>query len=192
MVYERFCKIVNQVDLVIFSDFSYGNLPSELVRKIVKLAEENNVLIAADSQSSSQVGTLSKFSGAFLVTPTEREARVEVRDQSSGLVILLDELRDYLKARNVFLKLGPDGILIRGQGLNGELLPIEQVEPSNTKPVDVSGAGDSVLAASALALAGGFDIYQSALLGSFIAGIQVGRLGNVPVKQSEIEWHLDN
>lgn len=190
MVYERFCKIVNQVDLVIFSDFSYGNLPSELVRKIVKLAEENSVLIAADSQSSSQVGNLSKFSGAFLVTPTEREARVELRDQSSGLVILLDELREYLKARNVLLKLGPDGILIRGLGLKDELLPTEQVEPSNTKPVDVSGAGDSVLATSALALAGGFDIYQSALLGSFIAGIQVGRLGNVPVNHKEVERYL--
>ena len=192
MVYEEFCKIVNQIDLIIFSDFSYGNLPSELVRKIVKLAEENSVLIAADSQSSSQVGNLSKFSGAFLVTPTEREARVELRDQSSGLVILLDELREYLKARNILLKLGPDGILIRGLGLNDELLPTEQVEPSNTKPVDVSGAGDSVLATSALALAGGFDIYQSALLGSFIAGIQVGRLGNVPVNHKEVERYLSN
>ena len=192
MVYEGFCKIVDQVDLVIFSDFSYGNLPSELVRKIVKLAEENSVLIAADSQSSSQVGNLSKFSGAFLVTPTEREARVELRDQSSGLVILLDELREYLKARNVLLKLGPDGILIRGLGLKDELLPTEQVEPSNKKPVDVSGAGDSVLATSALALAGGFDIYESALLGSFIAGIQVGRLGNVPVNHKEVEWYLRN
>lgn len=192
LVYEGFCKIVNQVDLVIFSDFSYGNLPSELVRKIVKLAKENRVLIAADSQSSSQVGNLSKFSGAFLVTPTEREARVELRDQSSGLVILLDELREYLKARNVFLKLGPDGILIRGLGLKDELLPTEKVEPSNTKPVDVSGAGDSVLATSALALAGGFNIYQSALLGSFIAGIQVGRLGNVPVTRKEVERYLSN
>jgi rfaE bifunctional protein kinase chain/domain len=192
MVYEEFCKIVNQVDLIIFSDFSYGNLPSELVRKIVKLAEKNGVLVAADSQSSSQVGNLSKFSGAFLVTPTEREARVELRDQSSGLVILLDELRDYLKARNVLLKLGPDGILIRGLGLEDELLPTEQVEPSNTKPIDVSGAGDSVLAASALALAGGFDIYQSALFGSFIAGIQVGRLGNMPVHRMEVERYLSN
>ena len=97
-----------------------------------------------------------------------------------------------MKARNVLLKLGPDGILIRGLGHKDELLPTEQVEPSNTKPMDTSGAGDSVLAASALALAGGFDIYQSALLGSYIAGIQVGRLGNIPVKLVEIERHLDN
>jgi sugar/nucleoside kinase (ribokinase family) len=107
-------------------------------------------------------------------------------------VILLDNLRDYLKAKNVLLKLGPDGILIRGIGSKNELLPTEQVEPSNTKPVDTSGAGDSVLAASALALAGGFSIYQSALLGSFIAGIQVGRLGNVPVNHKEIERLLNN
>jgi rfaE bifunctional protein kinase chain/domain len=189
-VYEKFNKIVGKLDLLIFSDFSYGNLPAELVEKIMSLAMENNVLVAADSQSSSQVGNLSKFTGAFLVTPTEREARVELRDQSSGLVILLDEIRDHLRSKNVLLKLGPDGILIRGVGLNHELLPTEQVEPSNKKPVDTSGAGDSVLAASALALACGFDIYSSALLGSFIAGIQIGRLGNVPVNREEIERFL--
>lgn len=192
VIYEKFNRIVDQLDLLIFSDFSYGNLPAELVEKIMSLAMENNVLIAADSQSSSQVGNLSKFAGAFLVTPTEREARVELRDQSSGLVILLDDLRDYLRAKNVLLKLGPDGILVRGVGANQELLPTEQVEPSNNKPVDTSGAGDSVLAASALALAGGFDIYNSALLGSFIAGIQVGRLGNVPVNREEIERQILN
>ena len=191
-IYDKFKSIVGQLDLLIFSDFSYGNLPAELVEKIVKLAKENNVLVAADSQSSSQVGNLSKFAGAFLVTPTEREARVELRDQSSGLVILVDDLRDYLKVKNVLLKLGPDGILIRGVGPKNDLLPTEQLEPSNRKPVDTSGAGDSVLAASALALAGGFDIYQSALLGSFIAGIQVGRLGNVPVGQKEILRYLVN
>ena len=72
------------------------------------------------------------------------------------------------------------------------MLPTEQVEPSNKKPIDTSGAGDSVLAASALALAGGFDIYNSALLGSFVAGIQVGRLGNEPINREEIERHLLN
>jgi rfaE bifunctional protein kinase chain/domain len=192
VVYEKFNQIIDKIDLLIFSDFSYGNLPAELVEKIMKLATEYDVIIAADSQSSSQVGNLSKFSGAFLVTPTEREARVELRDQSSGLVILLDNLRDYLSANNVLLKLGPDGILIRGVGADQRLLPTEQVEPSNKNPTDTSGAGDSVLAASALALAGGFDIYSSALLGSFIAGIQVGRLGNVPVNQEEIQRYLLN
>lgn len=192
IVYGQFGEIIKEIDLLIFSDFSYGNLPSELVKKIIKLAEKNSVLVAADSQSSSQVGNLSKFTGAFLVTPTEREARVELRDQSSGLVILLDNLRDYLNAKNVLLKLGPDGILVRGIGLNNQLLPTEQVEPSNKKPIDTSGAGDSVLAASSLALAGGFSIYQSALLGSFIAGIQVGRLGNEPVNHNEIERLLNN
>ena len=192
VVFEKFTKIVDQIDLIIFSDFSYGNLSAELVENIIKLADKNKVLVAADSQSSSQVGNLSKFAGSFLITPTEREARVELRDQSSGLVIVLDNLRDYLKTKNVLMKLGPDGILIRGVGPNNDILPTEQVEPSNRKPIDTSGAGDSVLAASALALASGFDIYQSALLGSFVAGIQVGRLGNVPVSHKEIERYLNN
>jgi rfaE bifunctional protein kinase chain/domain len=191
-IYKKIESIIKEVDLLIFSDFSYGNLPFELVEKVIALALENEVLIAADSQSSSQVGNLFKFAKATLVTPTEREARVELRDQSSGLVILLDNLREYLKAENVLLKLGSDGILIRGENKDKKVLPTEQVESMNKQPIDTSGAGDSVLAASALALACGFDIYESALIGSFIAGIQVSRLGNIPISNTEIERYFIN
>jgi len=45
-------------------------------------------MMVADSQSSSQVGDISRFTGMELVTPTEREARLALRDFNVGLVVL--------------------------------------------------------------------------------------------------------
>ena len=53
-------------------------------------------------------------------------------------------------------------------------------------PVDNSGAGDSMLAAASMALACDATIQEAALLGSLVAAIQVGRLGNVPIEVDSV------
>ena len=62
----------------------------------------------------------------------------------------------------------------------------ERLEALNPKPVDVSGAGDSVLTTSALALSTGATLMESSLLGNIAAYIQVGRVGNIPVTKAEL------
>jgi len=52
---------LNGADLLVFSDFNYGCLPQLLVDQIVAIAKSRGVLLAADSQSSSQVGDISRF-----------------------------------------------------------------------------------------------------------------------------------
>ena len=55
----------------------------------------------------------------------------------------------------------------------------------NYSPVDVAGAGDSMLITSGLTLATGGSAWQAAALGSIAAGIQVSRLGNKPLGKHE-------
>jgi rfaE bifunctional protein kinase chain/domain len=191
-IFELVKSCISEIDLIIFSDFSYGNLPEELVKKIIQIANMHEVIVSADSQSSSQVGNLSKFSNSSIIMPTEKEARVELKDNSSGLVVLIDALRESLGVKNVFLKLGPDGMIIRGKRSNGTIAETEKIDALNSNPVDISGAGDSILAASSLALASGFDINTSGLIGSISASIQVSRLGNIPVTAEEFESILLN
>jgi bifunctional ADP-heptose synthase (sugar kinase/adenylyltransferase) len=81
-------KMMDSCDLLVFSDFNYGCLPQTLVDQITFLAKKNHVMIAADSQSSSQVGDISRFKSVDLLTPTEREARISTRNREDGLVIL--------------------------------------------------------------------------------------------------------
>ncbi|MEO1352810.1 MAG: PfkB family carbohydrate kinase, partial [Cyanobacteria bacterium J06635_15] len=96
-------------DLLVFSDFNYGCLPQSAVDHISKLAKAQGVMMVADSQSSSQVGDISRFQGMNLITPTEREARLGTRNSEDGLVVLAEQLRRKASAQNVFMTLGEEG-----------------------------------------------------------------------------------
>lgn len=183
---EKCTAIVQASDVVIFSDFSYGVLTARVTEEILKMAKMGRVFVAADSQSSSQMGDLSRFLSCDLITSTEREARLELRDENSGLVILAEKLRSSLAAKNLLLKLGGDGLIIHGMNQSGGLVVTDQVPALNDAFIDASGAGDSLLSTSALCLASQATIYEAALLGSIVAAIQVGRLGNVPVTKSQV------
>lgn len=188
-VYERIVAALEKVDLLVFSDFNYGCLPQSLVDSIIHQARERGVLMAADSQSSSQLGDISRFQGMDLITPTEREARIAVRNQEGGLVVLAEQLRQQSNARNILLKLGEEGLLIHAARGN-EVWLTERVNALNDAPKDVAGAGDSLLIASALTLAAGGSIFEAACIGSLAAAVQVGRVGNTPVRKDELMAEL--
>jgi rfaE bifunctional protein kinase chain/domain len=179
-------RILDDIDVLVFSDFNYGCLPQSLVDKMIQSAEERGVMMAADSQSSSQVGDISRFQGMALLTPTEREARISTRNHQDGLVVLAEALRLQSSAKSILLKLGEEGLLIHaGMGADNDWLT-DRVGALNTAPKDVAGAGDSLLITSALTLASGGTIWEAACLGSLAAAVQVGRVGNTPIDIDEL------
>ena len=179
-------QALNGADLLVFSDFNYGCLPQQLVDQLVALAKSHGVLLAADSQSSSQVGDISRFKGMDLITPTEREARISTRNREDGLVVLAEQLRRQASARNVLLKLGEEGLLIHASDQSADSWLTDRVDALNSAPKDVAGAGDSLLITSAMALACGATIWEAAYLGSLAAAVQVGRVGNTPLRTEEL------
>ena len=179
---------IENTDLIIFSDFSYGVLSQNIIDSITRLGEKNNILMAADSQSSSQVGDISKFNNMTLVTPTEREIRLSLNDFESGLVVLSDNLVKKAQAKYVFTTLGAEGVLIYNTDDNNLLT--DNINALGNVVRDVSGAGDSLLTCSAMALAVGADIWQSAYLGSLASAIQVSRVGNIPMQKDELLQEL--
>ena len=177
-------------DLLVFADFNYGCLPQPLVDKITVMAKSRGTLLAADSQSSSQLGDIGRFHGMDLLTPTEHEARLAMRSREDGLVVLAERLRDQSCAGNVILKMGEEGILIHpGIGTKDQMT--DKIGALNTAPQDVAGAGDSLLITSALTLASGGNIWEAACLGSLSAALQVGRIGNKPLRIKELMSELD-
>ena len=183
---EKFSKIAGDIDLLILSDFSYGVLSPQVVERILAIATNHQIFVSADSQSSSQIGNLGKFKNIDLISATEREARLELKDNTSGLVVVAEGLRRTMNSKNLLLKMGGDGVLISAQDYSGEMLATDEIAAINRNPVDTSGAGDSMLAGASLALASSATIYEAALIGSVLAGIQVGRLGNVPIAQETV------
>ena len=181
---------IEDIDLLVFSDFNYGCLPQSLVDQILLLAKSHKVMLAADSQSSSQVGDVSRFKGMDLLTPTEHEARISTRNQQDGLVVLAEQLKKQSDAVNILLKLGEEGLLVHAASLDNDSWLTDRISALNSAPKDVSGAGDSLLITGAMTLASGGNIWEAALLGSLAAAIQVGRVGNTPLKTKELLQEL--
>jgi rfaE bifunctional protein kinase chain/domain len=183
-ILEVVIKSIKNLDLIIFSDFSYGILTDALIKNITNLAKRYDVKMVADSQSSSQVGDISKFKNMTLVTPTEREIRLSLGDFESGLVVLSNKLSKKSDAKYIFTTLGAEGVMI--YNTNKDELLTDNIKALSTNVKDVSGAGDSLLTCSAMALCVGANIWQSAYLGSITAAIQVSRVGNIPISKNEI------
>jgi rfaE bifunctional protein kinase chain/domain len=179
-------ELLETIDLLIFSDFNYGCLPTEMVNKIIALAKQKNIFMVADSQSSSQIGDIGRFKNMSLLTPTEREARLSVRDSESGLVVLAEKLRKQAEAGNILLKIGEEGVLIHAETKAGESWLTDRIPALNPIAVDVAGAGDSMLVASAMCLACKASIWEAAVIGSIAAAIQVSRVGNIPIQSKEL------
>jgi rfaE bifunctional protein kinase chain/domain len=185
-ILKKIEQIISKCNLLVLADFNYGVLPDELVKKITEIAKLNNVLIVADSQSSSQTGDISRFNGMDLITPTEREARLSIRDNESGLVILAEKIKAKSDAKNVLLKIGEEGVLIYSKNVKKDGWLTDRLPALNQNPIDVSGAGDSMLITSSMALASNASIWEASLIGSIAAAVQVSRVGNVPLNLDEI------
>ena len=190
-IIDEFKKIASDIDLLILSDFSYGVFAKEITENLIEIAKKNGILIAADSQTSSQIGDLSQFANIDLITPTEIEARIELKDHNSGLAVIAESLRNKINPKSIIIKLGADGLVINGVKSNGELLTLDALPSLNINPIDVSGAGDSLLAASSLALVIENNLAQAALIGSIAAAIQIGRIGNIPIEGENLVTFIE-
>lgn len=188
-MFESIEKVLAESQLIIFSDFNYGCLPQALVDRVVDAATKLGIAMVADSQASSQVSDISRFKGMRLITPTEREARLALHDQNSGLAVVAEALRQKARAENVVITLGSEGLLVHARNTNDWIT--DQLPTFNSSPRDTAGAGDSFLTCASMALCSGLDIWRSVYLGSIAAACQVSRVGNTPLTQADLLSELD-
>ncbi len=170
---------------LLFADFNYGCLPQVLVDAMIGVAKSVGLIITADSQTSSQLGDVGRFCGTDLLTPTEHEARVAMRDMEDGLVVLADALQRRTDAKNIIMTLGDQGALLHvAEG--GASYVTDQIPSLASEAVDTAGAGDSLFATATVAMCAGANIWEAAYLGNLAAAIQVSRSGNIPIQREEL------
>jgi sugar/nucleoside kinase (ribokinase family) len=126
-----------------------------------------------------------------LLKPTEREARLALRDFDSGLVVVAESLGRKAEAENIILTLGQEGLLIHANEKPGGGWLTDKLPSFNTAPRDPAGAGDSLLTCASLALVAGGSIWESAYIGSLAAACQVGRVGNLPLTSNELKAEIE-
>jgi rfaE bifunctional protein kinase chain/domain len=160
---------VARYDAVIVSDYRKGVVSGELVKRVLKSAE-GSTFVAVDPK----VGHFHLYKGVSMITPNVSEASqgsgVEIVDEASLLRAGL-KLRKTLGLQSVLITRGEDGM---------SLFQEETVThiPALARHVyDVTGAGDTVIAAYVLARAAGASPGEAALLANHAAGIVVGEVG---------------
>ncbi|MDB2434635.1 PfkB family carbohydrate kinase [Luminiphilus sp.] len=189
LIFDHLAHNINQASLVILSDFNYGTLPQSLVGKIISMCKEKEIFIAADSQTSSQIGDISRFIGVDLIMPTERELRISSNNNRDGLVVLAEKLRQQMGCTNIVITLADEGALLHlGNGISWEN---DKIAALATNALDPSGAGDCMLSATAMSLACGADLWLATLIGSVASACQVSKVGNQPLHLSELRSTID-
>lgn len=182
-IFHQLLLALEKTDLVVFSDFNYGCLPQSLVERIISACKKKSIPYVADSQASSQIGDVSRFEEADILSATEREVRLSVNDFKSGLQNVSLKLLERAKAKNLLVKLGAEGLVILAKN---EFIETNSLMAFNSNPVDVAGAGDALLAASSLCKLVGGSIWESAYVGSLAAALQVSRMGNIPLTRKDL------
>ena len=105
---------------------------------------------------------------------------MSLQDNDDGLTVVADNLMKKSFAERVMIKLGADECYHANS--DPERIVTNQLPALNHNPVDPAGAGDSMLITSSLALAAGASFWAAAAMARSQLPIQVGRLGNQPLR----------
>jgi rfaE bifunctional protein kinase chain/domain len=173
------------IDGIIISDFVYGVVTPEVLEEVRRLAEKYQIMLFGDLQCSSQVGAVTRFKNFDLICPNEREARIALQDKDSGLEAISNLIFNKTNCKNLIMKLGSEGFIVYGQN-GSSTLNREHFPALTANPVDVMGAGDSLLAVMATGIASGQSLMSTAALASCMASLAVERMGNTPVSEMEL------
>ncbi len=175
-IYNLFDSKINEIDAVILQDYNKGVLTPRLINEIIKLANNNDVLITVDPKFNN----FFKYKDVTVFKPNRKEAEdvmgIKIKndkDVSDAGKKLLTELN----AENVLLTLGEEGIAIFQKSKQEKRMPTKA-----RKVADVSGAGDTVISTLTMSLAAGADILESSYLANYAGGLVCEEVGIVPIE----------
>ena len=188
-VIEQLRKLAPRADGIVVSDFVYGVVTSRVLKVIHELAKDYKLKLFGDLQCSSQVGSVIRFEDFSLLCPNEREARLALQDKDSGLEQLSQRLLQTTGCARLVMKLGPEGFIAYDREDDGEIR--NQAFPAlSVNPLDVAGAGDSLLAVFATGLASGQAMMPTATLACCMAALAVETMGNTPISATTLRKSL--
>jgi rfaE bifunctional protein kinase chain/domain len=170
------------VDAVIFSDYSKGIVTSSLVERVQHAVEGRKIFLSMDPKPRRRI----KFSGLDLMTPNRTEsislARIELEPHDPFPANdVCHSLWTQYATKNLVITLGGDGMLLSKEGKAVKCIPTVAREV-----YDVSGAGDTVVAALTMTLARGISLEDSAHFANLAAGVVVSKVGTATATPSEI------
>jgi len=174
---SEFKKHINEIDLIILSDYAKGVLTPEITKKIINIAKDNNKEVIVDPKGKD----FSKYENATLITPNEKEAKIATNmEEEWDLIKGAQKLMEIIKGKGIVITRGEKGIFLLE---NNKFFEIPALK---SEVRDVTGAGDTVISVLSLGLSTGTDILSACIIANFAAGCVVRKFGTSTLSTDEL------
>lgn len=173
-------RLVDDVDVVLVSDYDKGVCAGQFVVELVKAAQCVDTPVVVDPACAVDYG---RYAGSTCITPNRNEAGLAVDRRISTVDDGLDAARQLLTlgVKSAVVTLDRDGIAWADADGRSQWFPVRP-----RQVYDITGAGDMVLAALGYALASGADWPTSIELANLAGGLEIERLGTSPLTREEL------
>jgi D-beta-D-heptose 7-phosphate kinase/D-beta-D-heptose 1-phosphate adenosyltransferase len=172
-------KKIHQVDAVIIEDYGKGMITGPFLKQIIQIAKKARKPIIVDPKEKH----FNYYQGVTALTPNRYEAYTAVGLDPHGKASLEEVGRKLLKRLKldcILVTLGEEGMALF------EKQKVHRIPTAAKEVFDVSGAGDTVIAVFALAIAAGAKYLEAAMIANWAAGVVVGKLGTATLDRKEL------
>jgi D-beta-D-heptose 7-phosphate kinase/D-beta-D-heptose 1-phosphate adenosyltransferase len=174
----RISRMSGDAKVLLVSDYLKGTVTKALMGSLVKIKATGAPLIV-----DPKISHLDCYAGASLVTPNRQEAEAatlrRIRSDAEARLAALDFMAR-AQCEAVLITRGEAGMWLSSDGTEGAVPAVAR------EVADVTGAGDTVVAMLALALAAGATMAEAARLANHAAGVVVGKFGPATVTPDEL------
>ncbi len=179
LIIKKFKKEIEKNDVVVLSDYNKGLLDKDLIKKIIKIATQYNKIIIADPKKID----LSAYEGVNILTPNQKEITESAKKKflnETNLIKYAKSIVKKYKFQNLLITRSEKGMLL----VNSK--SVTKVKANAKMVIDVTGAGDTVIAILALMLTLRLSVEDSIKISNHAAGLVIGKSGTACVKYSDL------
>jgi D-beta-D-heptose 7-phosphate kinase/D-beta-D-heptose 1-phosphate adenosyltransferase len=177
---DKLTAIIDQADVIILSDYNKGLFAPALTQRLIKIANDHQKKVIIDPKGLNY----EKYNGAYLIKPNRKElaeaAKVESIKNIEELQQAAKTIFAQTKTAYLIVTLSEEGMAIVTEQTS-KLLPVKA-----TEVFDVTGAGDTVIAAIAYFIAAGFTVEEACELANHAAAIVIRHVGSATTTVDEI------
>lgn len=180
-----FREMAGSFDAVIFQDYNKGVITNRIIKEIIKTARKSELLIAVDPKFHNffQYHDVTLFKPNIKETEAALGTKIRTEDD---LMECGNRIFDRINPQHLLITRGAKGVtLFEERGKNPSYLPT-----ITRKVHDVSGAGDTVIAALTTFCVSGGSLVESAVIANFAAGSVCEEVGVVPVDKEKLKQIL--
>lgn len=172
---------LDEFGCILISDYAKGVCSPVLVQRLIQAARSRGIPVIVDPAST---GDCTAYRGATALTPnrleTSRAAKCDVRNDAEAFAAGKKLVREH-DLDHIFVTLDSDGIaVVKSDG------PAVRLPTRKRQVYDITGAGDMVLAMIGVAAAAGISPENLARLANIAGGLEVEKIGCVPITRDEI------